>query len=270
MSFELIGIPVTWFKSDNRESVAKLTRVINKSYDKVRFKYGRVGSQRIRSHVTFLADLGIDSTRPFVIFLFLGPADVFELARTEGFKRDFSESFSVEDAFDCDVVDSYATQLNDRESTIDTKFVRDDFAITADITNRILGTIGFKKYGISSDSQDFELTTFTSFLRSSGPKIFHYIAGTFFAAGGNPKFDELLQIHRSSRAEVRLHATIIKDHNLIPFYTNKCGFLPSSKPDVLIKADEDSSPDEIKARGGLLVAKSFHFAFLYKDVQTCD
>lgn len=268
MSFELIGIPVTWFKNGNCENVAKLTKIINKSYDKVRFRYGRVGSQRISSHDTFLADLDISTTKPFVIFLFLGPPDVFVEARSEGFKRNFSESFSVDDAYDCDIVDPYATQLNDSERNIDTKFVGDDFVITTDITNRILGTIGFKKYGVNSKSQDFELTTFTSFLRTSGPKLFHYVARNFFAEG-HPKFDELLEIRRSPRAEVRLHATIIKDHDLVPFYTNKCGFTPSSKPDVLIKADEDSSLEEIEARGGLLVAKAFRFAFLHKDVRMC-
>lgn len=266
--FELIGLTNSWFAEADLSQLEILARVINKSYDKARHKFGIIGSTRVKTPSTFLTDFNISANKPFVLFLFLGPESIFREFAQDGYVRDFlKESSSVEDAFDCDIAESCLQRLSFASDDVKLLMVSDtSYKISKEQESRILGTIGFKFIDDSQNSyKELELTAFTSFMRQLGPKLFNTVAEKVFTSS-NAGFDNLFHIDRSHVNRFRIHSLVIREHDLVRYYTTKCQFVPSDKEDMFLEIDEHGYYKGNDLEEGIIAFKSFHLSFLYRDI----
>lgn len=109
-------------------------------------------------------------------------------------------------------------------------------------------------------TQDVHLTAFTSFLRGAGPVFLDVLLEKLL---NNPKTWSYFMpsISLSLVKQLEVHADCVREFGLVDFYTGKCGFVLSDKPDVFVDAKENSPfVDEIE------VVKPFHVAYLERLV----
>ncbi|CAH2350241.1 hypothetical protein CLIB1423_01S05666 [[Candida] railenensis] len=266
--FELVGIPNTWFSTADEESLRILTRIINKSYDKPRFKFGVIGSSRVKSPQTFPSDFEISHKKPFVLYLLLGPADRVK-STLSGVPRDFSViSQNITEAYDSDIPARFVDDLSfDKHSDFSISIVGDDYRITNDILERVIGTVGFKEY-VSTGSEhvkELELTSFTSFLKNSGPHLLEVVIEKVLLR--RTEFDKLFGIDRNKLKSFKINGVVIKEHGLVKYYTSKCGFIEAAKEDTLIEVDKDGNLVGNELEDGIIAFKSFHLSYIYRLIE---
>ncbi|KAK6463252.1 hypothetical protein DFJ63DRAFT_111424 [Scheffersomyces coipomensis] len=275
MTFELLALRKDWFYHHEEQELrfAGLMKIINKAYDKARFKYGIIETTRIKYPNAIPADLQLSTVDGFALFILLGPEKAFqELKEKHNYTRDFSTvSSNLEQSFNCDIPEQYLSSfdlnnLNDVKITI----VDNDFELDDKTTNRVLGSAGFRIYahGNKDDSiLDLELTAFTSYMRKLGPKILNLIIDKCLLnekllSKLYPTLGPLEQYNK-----IIIHADVIKEHGLVQYYVNNCTFQQADKKDIFYEVSEDK---KVKSEGtleeGILATRSFTISFIYREI----
>lgn len=269
MSYELLVLPKKWvFESENDSRFDVLTQIINKAYAKARYRYGIIETSRIKRPETFLQDLQLSSNKDVVLTLLLGTEEKFAaIERDHGYKRQFNPESEPVQSFDSDIPQEYSTYFEKLtpESHVKYTFAGPGYVIGPEIRNRVLGTVGFKTFSnedILGDRethtvQEYELTAYTSFLRGVGPPMLEFVLGKLVQ---DPKTSVL---NHSRITKCFIHATVIREHDLVPYYIKQCKFIRAGKEDTLVSADGEDSALE----AGVLATRDFHLAFLKREVE---
>ncbi|CAK7901277.1 sporulation protein Rmd6p [[Candida] anglica] len=266
MSYELIGLPRSWFLGASPQNLEALSRIINKSYDKCRLRFGVILTPRIKDSAKFLENFQIDDKKSFVMFLFLGPQSVFEDINLK--LRDFS-STDINESFDMDIPKEFVEKFQYSDKDISVRIVGDDFVIDEQVSNRVLATIGFKGYHsdgpVKESVREIELTSFTSFLRGTGPKLFNIVIDKIMK-NKSTGVDEQLKLDRNKHSEICIHSTVIREHDLVSYYINKCGF-HQGRDDIEIEIDEEGLLKGEELEDDTRASQDFHIAFLYRTIE---
>lgn len=287
MGYDLIILRSDWLFTDpDPVKYETLTYLINKAYSKPMAKYGIIRSNRIKSPKSFLQCLGLSPEKEPVIVLLLGSSDGFEkLEREHGFDRKFkSDVWPLSQCNDSDL----PPHLVDEFGPLVPEFVRvhnlePHEALDSTIINRCLATLGFKRVHAPESPQnivksqerlrsfgeyderpklamkknlELELTAYTSFMPRGGAILLEYIISEWLANGRNDWFTE----HDVSSYTIL--ASVIKEHDLVSYYTKKCGFVAHGQPDCVVKASNTDSPLE----PGVIAASDFTVSFLKREV----
>lgn len=254
-----------WLAGPYSSRFDNLKKVINKSYNKARFKYGIIKTPRINSKVSIYDNFRVQGDSEISILLLLGAEEQFKKFREEdNYFRAFEPSFSWEEANDCNIPEKYLSQLVFNENTpVKLTYYDLNEPFTAEQANRIIGSVGFKSYkGAEADSstRELEVTAFTSFMRRSAPTMLELAIKHYLKLEGGPHKD----LH-GEYEKVVLHAEVIKEHNLVQYYVNACSFEQADKPEVLIPivsaANSGIFEDNLEAY------QDFHICSLYRAIK---
>lgn len=259
--FEVLFLTRDWFlNSCNQESRENITKVINKAYSQVHFKYNYILSPRIKNADFLINDLEIESAKEFILYVLLGPSDVFTKWKSNGFERHFNKTLKLLDIYDSNIPNSYREILTIDEDDLKYSFADEKFQFGPQTLNRVISTCGFKSSKYIEDNKELILTAFTSFMRGSASKfleivinkcLFDYKKFSYFSD------DDLSKINKFI-----IQADVVKEHQLVDYYVKKCGFKKSSKQDIYVSNSDDSPfHDEIHT------VKPFHISFLYREVK---
>lgn len=249
---ELVILPKDWFFQGDNSRFAPLQKLINKSYDKARYKFDIIRSSRIKTPTSLLTDLCVTKDDEINLFMFLGPVEKFK----EEFIRDFSASKNLQEAFSCDIPESLLKEFEFDETDLKISIADPEFVIDDSILSRILGTVGLRSYHeekISDSIKELELTAFTSFMRITGPKLLDIVISRFLV--------ERYSLYH----KILLHADVIREHRLVEYYSQKCGFKQESKEDVLIEAAETFAGNGYLEKG-IVASQDFHIAFISREI----
>ena len=254
---ELIILPRCWFFEGSPTKFAPLQKLINKSYDKNRYKYDIIKSLRIKTPTSLLSDLCFTNDDEISIFMLLGPQDKFEKC-SSSFVRDFAESSNLQDSFNCDIPQHLLDEFDfDESSELTVSIANPEFQLDNKDLARILGTVGIRSYHSKEKTEptikELELTAFTSFMRNLGPKLLDLVVNKY-----------LLDLY-SQYDTILLHADVIREHNLVEYYSQKCGFNQEDREDVLIKSLGNFTGNEFLEKG-IVSSKDFHIAFICKEI----
>lgn len=268
MSYELIILPHDWVTGPNEDGKRHeaLTKIINKSYSKAANKFGIIKSTRIKNKSTFLNDFNITNDKSITLFVLLGPSEIFEKLKLDhGYTRNFDSPIdTIENSFNCDIPSKYLSyfEIND-ETEIDIKLAGPEFVLTKESMNRVMSTVGLKSYkdgtDLSPSTKNYELTAYTSFMRKFGPKALEIVTQKFLLNTSSSIVD-----HEGIEKFV-IYAEVIKEHNLVEYYTENCGFTQQDKPDFLIECCNGEiaiNPLEI----GIIATQNFTLSYLYKEI----
>ncbi|XBA47454.1 hypothetical protein SBP28_001925 [Candidozyma auris] len=186
------------------------------------------------------------------------PKDKYGIIKTRRIKD--AQNFPADLQFS-DEKDVFMTLLlgNPVAETVKVTQADADFVIDKTIESRILATVGFKTYDrpVKSPSVvEYEMTAFTSFLRGIAPKLLDFVINMMFENPKTPLFDY------TSVSTVQLHASVIRDHDLVPYYSKYCGFERHAIPDLLIETNASNSPLE----EGIVATRDFYLAFLRRTI----
>lgn len=184
-NFNIVALPLEILANSCQQVIHGLFTVVNKGYDKPRFKYNVILSPRIKNADVFFTDLGFEENLQECV-LFLAVLDCEKLM--PGFHDIFAKL-----KIDYDDNNWFVPKVRKIDQTFNTA--------------SILGTIAFKPY--PSTLKSFEITGFTSFERGVGKVL--------LSASTNYYQKELL-------AE-QIVAKVIVEHELIEYYTSIHGFI---------------------------------------------
>lgn len=254
---ELIILPKCWFFEGSPTKFAPLQKLINKSYDKPRYKYDIIKSSRIKTPTSLLSDLCVTNDDEISIFMLLGPEDKFEKS-SSSFVRDFAASLNLQDSFNCDIPQHLLDDFDfDESSELTVSIAEPDFQLDNKVLARILGTIGIRSYHSKEKSEptikELELTAFTSFMRNLGPKLLDLVVNKYLLDSYS-QYDKIL-----------LHADVIREHNLVEYYSQKCGFKQEDRDDVLIETQDNFAGNGFLEKG-VVSSQDFHIAFICKEI----
>lgn len=273
MSYELLVLPKKWlFASERPKKFDILAQVINKAYSKPMAKYGIIETTRIKNYDKILDELQITENKECFITILLGSQSKFAQIESEtGFKRVFDlEVFPLANSASSDIPRQYRHYFEPLTATSDIKvtFADEKTVVDADLANRLLAVCGYKTFyesdawaddhvgGNDQNVREYELTSFASFLGGVGPQLLEYTIANYIT---NPN---LQLTDQTNIDKCVIHAVVIKDHELVPYYTKYCQFHTSDKPDCLIPKGGEDSPLE----DGIRATKDFHLAFLRREV----
>ncbi|KAI5966547.1 uncharacterized protein KGF55_000856 [Candida pseudojiufengensis] len=212
---KILIIQTSWFLNENQD-FKSLRYLINKGYDKSRKRFNLIQTQRIRSIDSLIQDLGISENQQFYLYLFIDEEITGH--------RPFGDE-TVESCFDCDV-DEVSIDLDN----IETFLVPDRFILDNDVINKCIATIAFKSM---KDPKEFELTLYTSFMKSIGYKFLNYVLDQKLFPSSMTKGQKNLIII----------AECVKEYNLDKYYQNFCEF-KVVEDNILIKVDNEKNLDE--------------------------
>ncbi|GEQ71450.1 hypothetical protein JCM33374_g5134 [Metschnikowia sp. JCM 33374] len=277
MPYQLLILPKSWFVSDvHPDKFRVLSHIVNKGYSKPMAQYGIITSPRIKDPAHFLESLSLGpetseegaKEKDYSIMLLLGSkADYNHLEATSGYRRIFNkEVWPLSGCRDSDIPSELSGEFGSLcEKTVEHVVLGPTDPVDSDIADRVLATIGFKSYGDDGTFQDkdvspttchYEITAFTSFRRGIGTRLIEYCVDEFFRS---PHATLLKPQHVETAV---LHAIVITQHDLVPFYQNKCGFAPSTHPDVWINVRGTDSPLE----DGITATRDFSVSFMRRDI----
>ncbi|KAK6198852.1 uncharacterized protein RJT21DRAFT_51655 [Scheffersomyces amazonensis] len=274
MTFELLILKKEWFyhHRDDQYRFEGIKKLVNKSYDKSRFKFGIIQTQRIKSSQTIPEDLALQDVDDFNLFILLGSNEVFKkLSYEDGYIRDFSQdATNLEQSYDCDIPEKYYTlfdlsKIDDLKITI----VDNDFNLDLNIISRSLGSAGFRTYKhttLKDEDIELELTAFTSFMRKAGPKILNLVLDKCIL---NSKYFSLLfptLPPLNHYKKLILHADVIKEHKLVEYYVSACSFVPSPKDDILLEIADDNMVMAGPLECGIYATQNFHISFIHREI----
>lgn len=242
--FELLVLTSEWFLNENadHESLQNVTNVINRAYNKLKFKYGIIIIDRVESASTFARDFGIlpgsyADGSDMSLYLLLGPKEIFDKLNAEsGYFRDFNVHYeTVEGSSSCDIPEKYASLFDFAPENVDMKInvVDKHYKFTRSELNRCLGTLGIRvEEETTPPVKNVEITAFTSYLKNAGSKLLEIVIQRCLV-------DPELLKNRSGVAspieKIIIQADFVKEHNLERFYT-RSGFKQSSRKDFVIPA----------------------------------
>lgn len=271
MTYELLVIPKEWLFTPFPGQFDVLTDIINKLYSKAMAKYGIVQSTRIKHSGKFLSDFLLTPEKDVFLLVLLGSHDAFrQLKEKEGYERNFvADVFPLSGAFDSDVPAQYMLyfgELSDERVKITT--LTPGEALTEDAANRVLATAGFKTFHeldpLADDLvakseptvKEYELTSYGSFGKRMGPRLLDYAIDKFVA---DP---HCVYLNQKDITGCVLHAVVIREHDLVPYYTHACRFVPSGKADAVY-----SSGKPWMLEDGVITTQDIHLAFLRRDIE---
>lgn len=196
--YEILVLPQPWIQKSPC-AAGILAEIINKGYDKARYKYGLVTARRIEDgpQPDFM-----NLTSDGVLLLLLGSKEKFEKLRKGGYKRLFVPSRDVDDCLDFDIPSGLVEEFGPLNGET-VKVERESFS--KDHANRVLATIAFKPH-----KNGVELTGYTSFLKGIAPAFLDFAI-----------VNVLLPMSPSCEA---VYASIIEEHSLVPYYEKFCQF----------------------------------------------
>ncbi|KAG7192473.1 uncharacterized protein KQ657_001874 [Scheffersomyces spartinae] len=250
-----------------------IQRLINRSYDKPRYKYGIITTSRIKSPQLFLKDFGLDGTDyGFCLFVLLGPKETFDkLQRDDGYFRDFETPATPGTIYDCDIKKEYEGLFQfDPLSLKPTVTVADNNTVLKGLLlSRVLGCVGFKSSGYEYHPNDdacirLDLTAFTSYLRGNGPRMIDLVLCNILQDHPSHPFLEQQGMVDQSTGKYIIMADCITEHNLIDYYVQKCGFSLTGEEDLLIQVGEDGRLRNNPYEDGIKATQNFHISFLKK------
>lgn len=273
MSYELLVLPKKWLlASKPPKNFDVLAQVINKAYSKPMAKYGIIETTRIKNYDKFLDELQITEDKECFITILLGTQSKFaQIERETGFKRVFDlEVFPLSNSTSSDIPRQYRHYFEPLTLTSEIKVTVADekTVVDADLANRLLAVCGYKTfyqtdawsddYVAENDKnvREYELTSFASFLGGVGPQLLEYTIANYIT---NPN---LQLTDQTNIDKCVIHAVVIKDHDLVSYYTKYCQFHTSGKPDCLIPKDGEDSPLE----EGIMATQDFYLAYLRREV----
>lgn len=169
--------------------------------------------------------MSILTGKDFRLYILLGPKSLPP--------REFKESFSLEEAFEDDV------DLIFDPSQVKFVTVDDDYDLNNDLY-RVLGSVGY----LIKDNQSAYMTAFTSYIRNLGPNLIN------------------LTIPRLSKFDIKvIEANCVREHQLVKYYTEKCGFKPMDVPDDICTVDKSlGSFESVEAY------RDFRVAFIHRHL----
>ncbi|KAJ8140947.1 hypothetical protein OY671_005875 [Metschnikowia pulcherrima] len=278
MPYQLLILTKDWFLSDISPGKFRvLSGILNKGYSKPMARYGIIQSPRIKDHDQFLDSLqldsgcvSVDSDKDFAVFLLLGSKGDFKRLEAEfAYKRHFnSEIWPLTSANDSDIPIDLAREFGFgplSRDTVEHVTLAPTDRLGPDIADRVLATIGVKTYtddghfresDLSAGTKHYELTAFTSFMRGMGTELLGYVNSAFIST------DKPTILRPAHVTRVVLHAVVIKEHDLVPYYSKVCGFVPSTHPDVVVSVSGTDSPLE----SGIEASQDFTISFLRRDL----
>lgn len=230
-------------------------------------KYGIIKSTRIKDKHLFLRSLQITPGKEVTIMILLGSKDDFNALRAESayYRKFNAEIWPLDNAFDLDVPPSMAAKFG----PIDSNNIRvveqpGNENLDPEILDRVVASVGLKPYVSDSQTPDsakhYEVTAFTSFMPRAGALLLDYLVDHVLRERNIEGFD----LQKCSK--VVLHAVVIKDHDLVPYYTRVCHFVLSGQADLLIEASVKGSV----LGGGIVAGSDFTLSFLHRDVALQD
>lgn len=271
MEFELVVFTKSWLLShgDDHDKMSGIRKLINRSYDKPRYKFGIITTSRVKAPQTFLEDFGLlGSKYGFCLFVLLGPKDTFDkLNQQYGYFRNFGEAATPQTIFDNDIKSEYEDLFNFDALELKPKVILADSSTSVDdlFLSRVLGCVGFKtSQQETKDSIQLDLTAFTSFLRGSGPKLIDLVLLNVLEDPKNFSFLKDQGMIDEDIKKYNILADCITEHNLVDFYVKRCGFSLTGEEDLLIEVGTDGRLKNNPYEDGIMATKDFHISFLQK------
>lgn len=267
MSYQLLILPKSWlFDKGDPHKFDVLTKILNKGYSKPMHRYGIILSPRVNEPDEFLKAFELTQQKESFIAVLLGTLSVFSKIESEtGFKRNFHyDLYPLSTCFNSDIPRQYKHYFGPLLSDLDVEIkVADDTTIIEDdIADRILAVCGYKtcdpdeKLAQEKTVKHYELTSYVSFLSGSGPELLNFTLRNYLSDPRSP-FVDVKEVDKCV-----LHANMIREHNLVNYYIQKCAFTPGKKPDVLIPMSGENSPIDF----GVISKHDFHVTFLRREV----
>lgn len=267
MSYELLILPKKWlFTNDGPEKFNVLANVINKAYSKPMHKYGIINSPRIKQPAKFLDDLQVTEGKECFITILLGTDAVFSKIEAEtGFKRKFHyDLYPLSTSINSDIPKEYKPYFGPLLPDSNVKIIVADASTTIDkaLADRIVAVCGYKSYSEEEKTieragvKEYELTTFVSFMSGSGPELLNYTLANFLCTLES----EFIDLKNAQKCIV--YAVVIREHDLVRYYTTKCQFDLFGKPDMCVPMSGEGSPLE----WGIVSTRDFHLSFLQREV----
>lgn len=266
MGHELLVLTRSWFLNNaTKESRANITKLINKAYSLVHFKYECISSCRVTNADTLISDLEMDKCDEFCYYVVLGPTEKFDSWKNEGFSRQFVPTTSLANAYDCNIPQKYAEELQfDASSDIAVVVPPGDFQFDGHTLSRVISACGLKGYNGTNNGtgvKPLTLAAVTSFMRQSAAPTLELVISRCLL---DPKILAYLTHDTLETIDtLRIHADVIKEHQLVDFYTKKCHFKQDDKHDISV-----STVDECPFEDMMAIKKPFTISFLYRDVST--
>lgn len=270
MSFKLLVLRNDWFFKPYSEfpDFEKLTKLINKSYSKARYKFDIIRTQRIKDPNTFLEDFSIDNNKRFCFFILLGPESLFDKIRLEdNYDRDFNiPNRNLEESYACDIPEKYYDLFRfDNTSELEIEEVGTDYVLDDRTLKRVLGTAGLKSCNKEEpnacETSELLLTCFTSFMRNTAPQILDAMINKYLLESSYMSSHGLLN---TTTKKVILYAEVIREHKLVEYYSSKCGFEFSSE--ILIEVDDKGRLKNNPFEDNILATKNFHVSFIHREI----
>ncbi|CAK9438379.1 uncharacterized protein LODBEIA_P26030 [Lodderomyces beijingensis] len=273
MSFEVVLLPRTWFRSSSPtlpQSLENLTKLINKSYDKPRLKYDVIQSPRITSPQNFFKDLAVAPNDDICFFLLLGDRNTFaSLVVQAGFKRDFDDT-NVATSYSCDIPQQYRHYF-DWETLQDAKVTvaQTNWQFSGEMLSRCLGSLAFRSYHgppvahVAKRACQLELTAFTSYIKGGAPMFMNFVIDKILT---DPVYFPLVSSAQRELAKcdkIVLHGDCIIEHDLLPYYTEVLEFVESDSDQLLVEIDENLYAAAID----VYAKRPFHLAFVYRVIE---
>ncbi|GME84801.1 unnamed protein product [Ambrosiozyma monospora] len=257
VNVEFITLPISHFLKFNLEP--QLISIINRGYNKPRFKYGVIDTARVKEDGgSLLKDFQIDEEIIDDTWFCLALATGTENGNGDEIKFDSSDSGSQ---LTKKLIQKYpigSLNFQNLTNTTSTSIIAKSTQLLQQILSsttpqelefQILGTIAIKPHSPTT-SQTYAITAFTSFY---------------------PSVSSLLFTHITQFAKQQLHVEkfwidVIEEHDLVGFY-EKLGFVfierVTCKVDPVTKAlvGEDGGLE-----GGIRANCDFHLVLMYKDL----
>lgn len=271
MSYEILILDEDWFYTEQGpDHFRVLTEIINKGFSKVRDRYKVVSSPRIHSHEYLLSELHLQKNHNVTAAILLGTEEAWEsVEHKTGFRRTFNSDISTDNgSYDSDVPPHILEEFGQlsMDNAKFTKFQKGQFLEDL-VKNRVLGTAVIQsldeyKIAFSGEEQgvpQYELAGFTAFSRLLGAKFLDFAIELVLGDRSSPYV-----ITREPK--VFLCCTVIKEHNLVEYYTKKCQFEQSNRSDFLITLADSSTclGDHIRLN------KELHVSFLHRTILPHD
>lgn len=254
--FEILAFEKLYFVENT--DLTPFYNFINKSYAKTRYKFNIINSNRIKSPSSYLNDIQLDDYKDYVSLVLLGPKGVCAQLN----RRFDQEATNLEEAFNCDIPEDYLDELKfDKNAKVKITRVSNDYNLKTDLY-RVLGSCGLLLEDILTNSLKFELSLFTSFMRGLGSKLLDFVIDNYLKTLMITDFFHL-EMDNEKLTKITLDAVVIRDHNLVDYYVNKCGFKQSDRPDLTLNPSaNDMGPFEMDLKSH----KPFNVAFIYRDI----
>ncbi|ODV97753.1 hypothetical protein PACTADRAFT_185977 [Pachysolen tannophilus NRRL Y-2460] len=216
----------TVFQSSNSSLIQKLlVDIINKGYDKPRYKYNVIKSSRIKHSLE--QDLGIENQAEFMICLCVHTDKQwmnYKNSKT-GYKLIKPEDIEVEHI---DILDYFEVE---------------------ELKDRVIGSIALKPYKDDNDmSLCMEITALTSFYPKMGKCLIEKIESYYVPLGKINK----------------LYAHVIVNHDLVQFY-EKLGFIVIGTSNIEVDPVTGLLVNGDKLEDDILASQDFQLAKMYKE-----